>query len=82
MHGYQIILEIRKRYNTYFGPSTIYPLLNALERKAYVTGAWQLEGGRPRKTYVLTAAGQAQLHSLQTDIAIVLQSVVEPPTRA
>jgi hypothetical protein len=33
MHGYQIITKIRKTFGVYFGPSTIYPLLGALEKK-------------------------------------------------
>jgi DNA-binding PadR family transcriptional regulator len=33
MHGYQIITQIRKTFGVYFGPSTVYPLLNALEKK-------------------------------------------------
>ena len=34
MHGYQIITKIRKNFGIYFGPSTIYPLLATLEKKA------------------------------------------------
>jgi DNA-binding PadR family transcriptional regulator len=33
MHGYQIITKIRKNFGVYFGPSTIYPFLAALEKK-------------------------------------------------
>ena len=33
MHGYQLILTIRKDFGVYFGPSTIYPLLGLLEKK-------------------------------------------------
>jgi len=34
MHGYQVITKIRKNFGVYFGPSTIYPLMATLERKA------------------------------------------------
>jgi hypothetical protein len=33
MHGYQVITKIRKNFGVYFGPSTIYPLLNTLENE-------------------------------------------------
>jgi DNA-binding PadR family transcriptional regulator len=33
MHGYQVITIIRKTFGVYFGSSTIYPLLNNLEKK-------------------------------------------------
>ena len=47
MHGYQVISKIRKSFGVYFGPSTIYPLLNSLEKKK--TSFKRLEHGR-RKT--------------------------------
>ncbi len=34
MHGYQIITNISRSFGVYFGPSTIYPLLATLEKKA------------------------------------------------
>lgn len=58
MHGYQIITKIRKTFSTYYGPSTIYPLLCSMERKGYVTSQWSMVGERPRKTYTITPKGQ------------------------
>src|ERR1039457_1039876 len=29
MHGYQLITKIRKGFGVYFGPSTVYPLVNS-----------------------------------------------------
>ena len=40
MHGYQLIIKIRKTFGTYFGPSTIYPLLITLEESGYVKSEW------------------------------------------
>jgi len=34
MHGYKIITSIRRSFGIYFGPSTIYPYLNDLKKKA------------------------------------------------
>jgi len=61
MHGYQIIASIRKNFGVYFGPSTIYPLLNALEQKGYIKSVWNLDNDRPRKVYGLTPEGERLL---------------------
>lgn len=58
MHGYQMILRIRKKFGVYYGPSTVYPLLIAMQKKGYVTSQWSLETERPRKTYTITIKGQ------------------------
>lgn len=61
MHGYQIIVSIRKNFGVYFGPSTIYPLLGSLEEKGYIKSQWDLENDRPRKVYSLTPEGLSTL---------------------
>jgi DNA-binding PadR family transcriptional regulator len=61
MHGYEVIKQVRKEYGVYFGPSTIYPLLNTLEKKKLIKGEWEMHGGRPRKVYQLTDYGNNQL---------------------
>lgn len=61
MHGYQIIIHIRKNFGVYFGPSTIYPLLNLLEEKSYIKSTWDLNNDRPRKVYCLTHEGESLL---------------------
>lgn len=42
MHGYQVITKIRKSFGVYFGPSTVYPLLNTLEKKGFVKSEWNM----------------------------------------
>ena len=58
MHGYQVITKIRKNFGVYFGPSTIYPLLNILEEKGFIKSQWDLSNERPRKVYGLTRDGE------------------------
>jgi DNA-binding PadR family transcriptional regulator len=67
-HGYQIITDIRKTFKVYFGPSTIYPLLNTLEEKGYVKSQWDLENERPRKVYNLTTEGKNLLGYTETSL--------------
>ena len=61
MHGYQIINSIRKNFGVYFGPSTIYPLLNTLKKKGFVKSVWDMNSERSRKIYSLTSDGQDML---------------------
>lgn len=66
MHGYQIISNLRKQFGVYFGPSTIYPLLAAMEENGYIKSHWDLENDRPRKVYAVTQQG-AELLSCTED---------------
>lgn len=75
MHGYQIIIKIRKTFGIYFGPSTIYPLLNALEKSGYVKSEWDLNNDRPRKVYKLTAEGQSLLKFTENSLNIICKKI-------
>lgn len=61
MHGYELMVTIRKSYGVSFGASTIYPLLNILEKKKYLKYFWNMDSERPRKIYELTSDGKAML---------------------
>jgi PadR family transcriptional regulator, regulatory protein PadR len=75
MHGYQIITKIRNNYGVYFGPSTIYPLLAALEKKGYVNSQWNMKNERPRKTYNLTTQGQTTLNFTENSLNLLCQKI-------
>ncbi|MGB9842442.1 MAG: PadR family transcriptional regulator [Candidatus Bathyarchaeales archaeon] len=75
MHGYQIITKIRKTFGVYFGPSTIYPLLAALEKKGYVHSEWSMTSERPRKVYKLTAEGQSMLNFTENSLNLICQKI-------
>ena len=62
MHGYQVITNLRKQFGVYFGPSTVYPLLSAMEEKGYIKSRWDLEHDRPRKVYEITHRGTDMLN--------------------
>jgi PadR family transcriptional regulator PadR len=68
MHGYQIITSIRRNFGVYFGPSTIYPLLSALDEKGYIKSQWDLSNDRPRKVYSLTHDGQSLLNGTEESL--------------
>jgi PadR family transcriptional regulator PadR len=75
MHGYQVITKIRKSFGVYFGPSTIYPLLNALEKKGYVKSEWNMNTERPRKVYRLTNEGQTVLNFTEGSLNLICKTM-------
>jgi PadR family transcriptional regulator PadR len=78
MHGYQIITKIRKTFGIYFGPSTVYPLLNGLEKKGYVKSEWNMDNERPRKVYNLTANGQNLLNFTEDSLNFICRKMGTP----
>lgn len=62
MFGYEIMLTVKKNYDYCIGASTIYPLLNKLEKDRLLKSEWNMETKRPRKQYELTRDGRAFLH--------------------
>jgi PadR family transcriptional regulator PadR len=78
MHGYQIITKVRKTFGVYFGPSTIYPLLNALEKKGYVKSEWNMNSERPRKVYKLTSEGQSLLNFTEDSLNFICRKIGTP----
>jgi DNA-binding PadR family transcriptional regulator len=66
MHGYQFISTIRRDFHVYFGPSTVYPALHALEAKGYIKSTWNLSNDRPRKVYEITLEGERLLSFLES----------------
>ena len=75
MHGYELIVTIRKYYGVSFGASTIYPTLNTMEKKSIIKCQWNMNGERPKKVYTLTGEGKSLLEyttgSLKTICRII-----------
>jgi PadR family transcriptional regulator PadR len=62
-HTYSIgqIITSRVGDAVQFKRGTLYPVLHALERDGLVSGEWEHEGDRPRRTYTITPAGRTEL---------------------
>jgi len=75
MHGYQIIIEIRKVFGIYYGPSTVYPLLETLEKKGVVKSAWTTNFERPRKIYKLTSYGENILDFAEDSLTLIRRTM-------
>jgi len=74
-HGYRIIQDIRKVYDVYFSPSTIYPILNQLEAAEYVTSKWETLNDRPRKVYTITEKGKKLLELVANSFSLILKQL-------
>jgi PadR family transcriptional regulator, regulatory protein PadR len=75
MHGYEVITTIRKSFGVYLGPSTVYPLLNGLEKKHYIKSEWNMQTERPRKVYQLTNDGKAVFHFTANSLNIICKTI-------
>lgn len=82
MHGYAFISAIRKQFGVYLGASTIYPLLNILEKKGYVKSEWNFNMDRPRKIYRITPEGEAYLEQTEKELRIIIQPLLPTPIRS
>jgi DNA-binding PadR family transcriptional regulator len=62
-HGYAVIEALRASTGGQLDlpTGTIYPALRRLEQAGLISGSWSVQGGRRRRDYRLTAAGQVAL---------------------
>ncbi len=81
MHGYQIITTIRKNFGVYLGPSTVYPILNTMEKKSYITSDWNMDSERPRKIYKLTSNGKATLNYTACSLKTICKTITRDNTQ-
>jgi PadR family transcriptional regulator, regulatory protein PadR len=62
-HGYEVISRLKARSDGAFElpEGTVYPALHRLEDAALLASTWDVVGGRRRRIYHLTLAGEAAL---------------------
>jgi len=61
--GYMIKKEIETNFQIKLRHGALYPMLNSLEQKGFLTSQKQTHGGRARKVYAITKAGKEYLQS-------------------
>ncbi|MDX6536055.1 MAG: PadR family transcriptional regulator, regulatory protein PadR [Gaiellales bacterium] len=64
-HGYGLIVRLRDLSRGAFDlkEGTVYPALHRLESDGKLESTWSVEGGRRRRVYALTPAGERALSS-------------------
>ena len=58
MWGYKIKKQAETKFGVKLRHGTLYPLLNTLEQKSFLTSQKQQQGGRTRKVYSITKKGK------------------------
>jgi len=81
-HGYAVMEALRDATGGRLDlpTGTIYPALHRLEAAGLIAGSWSVVGGRRRRCYSLTAAGQRALTGKRTDwrdFAAVISAALE-----
>jgi len=63
MWGYKIKKQVETNFGVTLRHGALYPLLNALERKDFLTSHKQQQGGRTRKVYAITKKGRKYIET-------------------
>ena len=74
-YGYALIEDLTQR-GVQIEQGTLYPLLRRLEDQGLLRSEWNTEGSRPRRYYVLSAAGVQVLEALTEDWLQLTQALV------
>jgi PadR family transcriptional regulator PadR len=61
--GYKIKKKVETNFHIKLRHGALYPMLNALEQKGFLTSQKQTKGGRARKVYTITKKGNEYLQS-------------------
>ena len=61
--GYKIKKKVETDFQVNLRHGALYPMLNLLESKGFLTSQKQHKGGRARKVYTITKTGQEYLQS-------------------
>ena len=61
--GYKIKKKVETNFHIKLRHGTLYPMLNFLEQKGFLTSQKQTKGGRARKVYTITTNGEDYLQS-------------------
>jgi DNA-binding PadR family transcriptional regulator len=74
MWGYKIKKEIEAQFGVKLRHGALYPLLNTLEQKGFLTSRKQQQGGRTRKVYTITNKGKEYIETYNTIIKEQLEN--------
>ena len=65
-YGYSLIVELAEQ-GLDIDQGTLYPLLRRLESDGLLQSAWNTEGPRPRRYYVISPLGTTLLQNLEAE---------------
>ena len=73
MWGYRIKKQVETNFGVKLRHGALYPLLNALEQKGFLTSQKQQQGGRTRKVYTLTKKGKQYIETYDSILTEQIQ---------
>jgi PadR family transcriptional regulator, regulatory protein PadR len=62
-YGYSLVQQLEQQ-GLQLDAGTLYPLLRRLEKQGLLDSQWDVDGGRPRRYYVLSDAGRRILAAM------------------
>jgi DNA-binding PadR family transcriptional regulator len=65
MWGYMIKKQAEAKFNVRLRHGALYPLLNTMESKGFLTSERQQQGGRTRKVYTMTQKGKEYVEAYE-----------------
>jgi DNA-binding PadR family transcriptional regulator len=68
MWGYKIKKLAETEFDVKLRHGALYPLLNNMEKKGFITSEKQQQGGRTRKVYTMTKKGQEYVETYNTKV--------------
>ncbi|TFH02947.1 MAG: hypothetical protein E4H14_17275 [Candidatus Thorarchaeota archaeon] len=77
-HGYGLIKEFKKRTGKTLSAGTLYPFLQKLEQREFISQSDMSVGNRPKLVYSLTAKGRQFADSLFQRFAAMTASAIDP----
>jgi len=66
MWGYRIMKYIEENYSVTLRHGVLYPLLNELEQKGFLTSEKERQNGRTRRVYSVTQKGKRYLEAYRS----------------
>jgi len=76
MWGYRIKKHVETKFDVKLRHGALYPLLNALEYKGFLTSRKQQRGGRTRKVYAITRKGKQYVESYEYILKEQIQNTI------
>jgi len=75
LHGYALLMAVKKKFDVRIGPSTLYPELKMLERRGLIASRWDFTMSKARCLYCITNKGQNLLQEYSVQLKIVVPAL-------
>jgi PadR family transcriptional regulator PadR len=75
-YGYELIQDIKAKFDIDVGEGTLYPLLVRLAKEGLLTHQWEEQpSGIPRKYYSVSTEGKSALMAMKTYAGLIFKRI-------